>query len=130
MGMLLYVDDEDVNRAVVRALLESAGLEMDEAADALSGLRLIGERDYQAVLMDLRMPVMDGYQAIREIRARGDAKANVPIVVVTADVTSEVKARCAAVGADDVVFKPVSRDRLLEAIGGAVHKRLGDAASI
>ena len=118
--MLLYVDDNSVNREVVRQLLRAAGLEIDDAEDAISGLKLIDERDYDAVLMDLRMPVMDGLTAIRRIRGRGDAKGAIPIIVVTAEVTDDLKERCAAAGADQVVLKPVSLQQLLSAIGAAI----------
>ena len=69
------------------------------------------------VLVDLRMPGMDGITAITIIRARGDEKAKVPIIVITADVAPDLRERCIAAGADDVIFKPVAMDALFEAMG-------------
>jgi CheY-like chemotaxis protein len=66
---------------------------------------------------------MDGITAIRHIRARTDAKANLPIIVVTADAGATIDADCKAAGADDVVLKPVSMTMLFEAIGSLIAKR-------
>jgi CheY-like chemotaxis protein len=75
---ILFVEDDAMNRRVVRDMLTVAGANMDEAPDAETGLRMIDERDYDIVLMDLRMPGMDGLTAIRHLRARPDAKATCP----------------------------------------------------
>ena len=69
------------------------------------------------VLVDLRMPGMDGLTAIRHIRARPDAKAKLPIIVVTADTAPDLREQCLAAGADEVIFKPVAMDALFDAIG-------------
>ena len=69
------------------------------------------------VLMDLRMPGMDGITAIEHIRARRDAKAKLPVIVVTADTAVDLRERCIAAGADEVLFKPVAMDALFDAIG-------------
>src|SRR3546814_3645843 len=60
---------------------------------------------------------MDGLSAIRHIRAREDAKAAMPIIVVTADTAHDLRARCLEAGADEVLFKPVAMDSLFDAIG-------------
>jgi two-component system response regulator QseB len=78
------------------------------------------------VLMDLRMPGMDGMEAVRRIRARGDAKANLPIIVVTADTGPELREQCLEAGADDVLFKPVAMDALFDSIGRVLAIRGGD----
>jgi CheY-like chemotaxis protein len=69
------------------------------------------------------MPGMDGFTAIRHIRARTDAKANLPIIVVTADAGRTIEADCKAAGADDLVLKPVPMTTLFEAIGALIAKR-------
>jgi CheY-like chemotaxis protein len=81
---ILFVEDDAMNRRVVRDMLMVAGASMDEAPDAETGLAMIDANDYDIVLMDLRMPGMDGLTAIRHIRARQDGKASVPVIVVTA----------------------------------------------
>lgn len=106
-----------MNRRVVRDMLDVAGASMTEAESAEEGLKLIGEQDFDMALVDLRMPGMDGLSAIREIRARDDAKARMPLIVVTADTAVDLRERCLEAGADEVLFKPVAMDALFDAMG-------------
>lgn len=117
---ILLVEDNAVNRRLLGAMLRAGGFEMDEAEDGLAGLRMIDESHFDLVLMDLRMPGMDGITAIRHIRARGDAKAAVPVVVITADAGSTIEAECRAAGADDLVLKPVSMMALFSAVAALI----------
>lgn len=119
---ILFVEDDAMNRRVVRDMLTVAGATMDEAPDAESGLRMIEESDYDIVLMDLRMPGMDGLTAIRHIRARGDAKASVPVIVVTADTALDICRDCIDQGADEVILKPVAMNKLFDAIGRLIAR--------
>lgn len=114
---VLFIEDDPMNRRVVRDMLDVAGASMVEAESAEIGLRLIAEQDFAMALVDLRMPGMDGISAIREIRARTDGKARLPVIVVTADTAFDLRERCLAAGADDVLFKPVAMDALFEAMG-------------
>jgi len=114
---VLFVEDDAMNRRVVRDMLSVAGAQMEEADRAELGLRMIGDNHYDLILMDLRMPGMDGLTAIRQIRARPDAKALVPIVVVTADTAVDIRADCIASGANDVLLKPVAMQDLFDAMG-------------
>lgn len=113
---VLYVDDNAVNRMVMREMLRAAGIRMDEAEDGETGLRMIEADAYDLVLMDLRMPGVDGAMAIRRLRARTDAKALTPVIVVTGDASPTVAAECRAAGADDLVMKPVALAELYGAI--------------
>ena len=106
-----------MNRRVVRDMLDVAGATMAEAESAEIGLEMIDRDTYHMILIDLRMPGMDGITAIRHIRARGDDKAELPIIVVTADSGVDLRERCMTAGADDVIVKPVAMDQLFEAIG-------------
>lgn len=106
-----------MNRRVVKDMLDVAGATMTEAEDAPTGLAMIDAHEFQIVLVDLRMPGMDGLTAIGHIRARADAKAHLPVIVVTADAAPDLRERCLAAGADDVLFKPVAMDALFEAMG-------------
>ena len=114
---VLFIEDDRMNRRVVRDMLGVAGVDMDEAESAERGLAMLDEADYGMLLVDLRMPGMDGITAIQHIRARGDAKASVPIIVITADTALDLRERCLAAGADEVLFKPVAMDALFEAMG-------------
>lgn len=122
---VLFIEDDRMNRRVVRDMLDVAGANMTEAEDGPTGLRLIDEHDFQVVLVDLRMPGMDGMTVIRHVRERGDAKAQVPLIVVTADAAPDLRDRCLAAGADDVIFKPVAMDALFDAMGRVLAERGG-----
>lgn len=115
--LVLFVEDDAMNRRVVRDMLGVAGVEMAEAPEATTGLIMVDQNDYDLILMDLRMPGMDGLTAIRNIRARGDDKALLPIIVVTADTAPDMRANCLNAGADDVILKPVAMTLLFDAIG-------------
>lgn len=123
---ILFVEDDAMNRRVVRDMLRVAGAAMDEAPDAETGLRMIGDANFNIVLMDLRMPGMDGLTAIKHLRARTDDKAPLPVIVVTADTAIDLRERCIAGGADDVLLKPVAMGPLLGAIGRMLARSGGD----
>ena len=120
---VLLVEDNPMNRRVLREMLRVADVALDEAELAETGLRLVDQNDYELVLMDLRMPGMDGLTAIAQIRARGDAKANVPIIVVTADTAPDLRETCLRAGADEVIQKPVAMAALFSTIGEVVAAR-------
>ena len=120
---VIFIEDDAMNRRVVRDMLKVAGATMVEATDAFSGLAAIDREDFDLILVDLRMPGMSGIEAIEHIRARNDAKATLPIIVVTADIAPDLREKCLAVGADDVLFKPVAMNKLFDAIGRIVARR-------
>ncbi|MGN7160617.1 response regulator [Sphingomonas sp. SAFR-052] len=122
---ILFVEDDAMNRRVVRDMLDVAGATMVEADLAEAGLRRIDEDEFDLVLLDLRMPGMDGFEVIRRVRARDDAKRTLPIIIVTADTAIDLTERCLAAGADEVLFKPVAMDALFDAIGRILAKRAG-----
>lgn len=106
-----------MNRRVVKDMLDVAGVHMTEAEDAETGLALLDAHSFDVVLMDLRMPGMSGLEATGHIRARDDAKAHIPVIVVTADTAPDLREHCVAAGADDVLFKPVAMESLFDSIG-------------
>lgn len=118
---VLCVDDEPMNRRVVRELLEAAGLTVEEAPDAKAALDLIETCSFDLVLMDLRMPGMDGLSAVRSIRARKDERSSVPVIMVTADESADLDERSAAAGAEAVVRKPIDMRILFDAIASVVY---------
>ena len=122
---LLFVEDDAMNRRVVKDMLNVAGVLMDEADGAHEGLRLIEAGDYDLILMDLRMPGMDGLAAIAAIRQRADDKGRLPIIVLTADAAAGLREKCMAAGADEVLFKPVSMQSLFDAIAVLMVGRVG-----
>ncbi len=127
---VLFVEDDPMNRRVVKDMLDVAGAVMTGAESAEIGLKLVDECSFDIILMDLRMPGMDGLTAIRHLRARGDAKGALPVIVVTADTAVDLRDRCLRDGADEVLFKPVAMDSLFDAIGRLLARGDGGGAVI
>ncbi len=125
---VLFVDDDAMNRRVVHDMLKVAGVNMDEAADGQSGLQAVEASDYDVILMDLRMPGMDGLTAIRHIRERSDPKGSTPIIVVTADTSVDIRQTCLAGGADEIMTKPVAMKPLFRMLGEFMAARARGAA--
>ena len=100
-GRILLVDDYGMNREVGKELLEHLGYAVDTVASGVEAVDAVRRVTYTAILMDCLMPVMDGYEATRAIRALEGPSAHVPIVAVTAAAMSGDRERCLAVGMDD-----------------------------
>lgn len=107
-------------------MLDVAGATMTGVESGELGLALIDSQDFEIILLDLRMPGMDGFETLLRIRARGDAKAHLPVIVLTADTAVDLRDRCLAAGADEVLFKPVAMDSLFDVIGRMLAKGAGD----
>lgn len=127
---VLFIEDDRMNRRVVKDMLDVAGAVMTEAESAEEGLALLDSNKYDILLIDLRMPGMDGMTAIRHIRARDDAKAHMPIIVVTADTAPDLREECMGAGADDVLFKPVAMNALFDAMGRVLARDAGHGGLI
>lgn len=125
---ILLVEDDAMNRRVVRDMLSVAGVDMIEAHDGPTGLSMVQSEAVDLVLMDLRMPGMDGLTAIRHIRARDDDKRDLPIIVITADQSSSLHSDCLSGGADAVLLKPVAMQELFDTIGRVVARHAGGGA--
>ena len=123
---ILFIEDDPMNRRVVKDMLDVAGATMVGAESGEIGLQMIEEQDFDMILVDLRMPGMDGLEAIRHIRGRPDAKGKLPIIVVTADTAIDLRERCLTEGADEVLFKPVAMDSLFDAIGRMLARGSGE----
>jgi CheY-like chemotaxis protein len=127
---VLFIEDDRMNRRVVNDMLGVAGAEMVEADSAEAGLAMLDSQDFDMLLVDLRMPGMDGITAIKHIRARTDDKARIPVIVVTADAAPDLREQCIAAGADDVLFKPVAMDALFDAMGRILARDAGAGGAI
>ena len=113
---ILVVDDHPTNREVARLILTAYGCEVFEADDGAAAVAAAGADPYDAILMDVRMPGMDGLDATRAIRAAGGASADAPILAVTADVMRDDIERCRAAGMNGHVPKPIHPPRLMTAL--------------
>ena len=109
---ILVVEDQEDNRQILRDLLASADYEMIEAHDGLAGFAMAKKEHPDLILMDIQLPLLDGYEATRRIKAEPDLK-NIPVIIVTSYALSgdEIKARAA--GCDAYVTKPYSPRLLL-----------------
>jgi signal transduction histidine kinase/CheY-like chemotaxis protein len=110
---VLLVDDTAMNRQLVRLMLGSLDLDITEAANGAEAIRLAENRPFDLILMDIRMPEIDGLEATRTIRAGQGANRNTRIVALTADVEPENLAACGEAGIDGVLPKPISPEQLL-----------------
>ena len=114
---LLLVDDIEVNREIAKMLLESEGFIVDTAADGKDAVEKAAANIYDAVLMDIQMPIMNGYEAAKKIRELSDKKfSQVPIVAMTANAFSEdVKAALDA-GMNAHIAKPIDVPKMMETL--------------
>jgi CheY-like chemotaxis protein len=104
---VLLVEDNEINREVATHLLQQAGITPDTAENGAIALELLAVQDYDLVLMDMQMPIMDGFEATRHIRAN-PRLASMPVVAMTANALPEDRNRCLAAGMDDHIAKPIS----------------------
>jgi two-component system cell cycle response regulator DivK len=112
---ILVVEDQEDNRQILRDLLTSAGFELLEATTGEEGVRLTESHHPDLILMDIQMPVVDGYEATRRIKGNATL-SGIPIIVVTSYALSGDEAKARAAGADDYVTKPFSPRQLLAKI--------------
>ena len=117
---LLLVEDNEINQQVARELLEGAGLNIDIVENGEKAVTAVTEADYNIVLMDLQMPVMDGYTATRKIRKNGYKK--LPVIAMTADAMSGVREQVKQSGMNDYITKPINPGQLMKML----NKYLGD----
>jgi two-component system, sensor histidine kinase and response regulator len=108
---VLLVEDNEINREVAVELLGAVGLSVATAADGRDAVEKAGAGDFDLILMDIQMPVMDGLEATREIRKLAGWR-NRPIVALTANVFNDDRRACIEVGMNDFVTKPVDPERL------------------
>ena len=114
---LLLVEDVAINRELVKTVLAPFDIEIDTAEDGVAAIEAFQQADYDLVLMDVQMPVMDGLTATRRIRASSLlAAATTPIIAMTANVLPEQIAKCLEAGMDGHLGKPMNPTELLTAI--------------
>jgi CheY-like chemotaxis protein len=109
---VLLVDDHPVNRQLGIAVLTMLGCTVDTAADGRDAVDAVATTAYDMVFMDIHMPVMDGLEATRAIRALAGPARRTPIVTMSADVMPEQVARCVTAGMNDRVSKPLNIEDL------------------
>lgn len=113
---VLIVDDHPVNREVARLILTACGCDVAECEDGAEAVEAARTTPFDIILMDVRMPGMDGLEATRAIRRLAGPAALTPIIAVTADVMRDDIERCREAGMNGHVPKPINQDRLLDAL--------------
>jgi signal transduction histidine kinase/DNA-binding NarL/FixJ family response regulator len=124
---LLVVEDNQINQVVIAAMLRNAGHECEIARDGLEAVKAVQAQDYDGVLMDIQMPVLDGVEATQQIRALGGKFTHLPIVALTANAMAGDEERYLGLGMNDYVAKPVDPERLTLALRRSIAT---DAAPI
>ena len=117
---LLVVDDVAMNRDVAGSFLRAASHDIASAESGAQAVELAATKDFDLILMDVRMPEMDGLEATRRIRALAGARGRVPIVALTAQAFVEQIAECRSVGMNTHLAKPFTQAALLDAVARAV----------
>ncbi len=112
---VLLVEDNLINRQVATEILTGVGLTVETAENGRDAVAAVQERDYDAVLMDIQMPEMDGYQATRTIR-HDLSRHDLPIIAMTAHALKGDREKCLAAGMNDYVTKPIRTEDLLAAL--------------
>lgn len=125
-GRVLVVDDDPMNRLLLRRALEREGLSVEVAVDGGQGWDLLAAQPFDLVLLDIVMPVLDGYQVLARMRA-DPAIRSLPVIVISGSDERDGVVRCIELGADDFLPKPFDPAVLRARLGaGLARKRLAD----
>jgi len=115
---ILLAEDNEINSQVVLELLQNVHVHLEVARNGADALRMVTERSFDLVLMDLHMPIMDGYEATVLIRKQN---AQIPIIAITADMISSIRKKCQQVGFNGIITKPINSEifyqEILSALG-------------
>lgn len=116
---ILLAEDNPLNAEITVTLLEESGLSVDHAEDGKMCIEMLHQKEsgyYAAILMDIQMPQMDGYQAARAIRKADDAYASIPIIAMTANAFEEDRKLALESGMNDYIAKPIRMEIVLDVL--------------
>jgi CheY-like chemotaxis protein len=116
------VDDNAINRKVIRLLLKPAKMEITEAENGRLALGELTTNDFDLVLLDIHMPVMDGLETIRHIRDTAKPWRNIPVIALTADVMNYTRSRLLELGMDGLAIKPIDQRALMSEIARVLNQ--------
>jgi len=122
-GKILVVDDSEANRRLVCLYLQKAGVEVREAVNGKEAVEMATGESFDVILMDMHMPIMDGFTATQALRSQGQT---CEIIALTADVMKDDERKCRDAGCSGFLTKPISRDRLTAALRVALSNVSGD----
>jgi two-component system cell cycle response regulator DivK len=115
MKKILVIEDTPDNRRIIRLVMERAGYEVVEAVNGAEGIEMARSTRPDLILMDIQLPVIDGYEATRRLKADPDLKA-IPVIAVTSYALSGDEAKTRAAGCDGYMAKPFSPKALLQLV--------------
>jgi CheY-like chemotaxis protein len=121
MSDILIVEDNPVNQKLIAFLLARAGYSYEVADNGAHALQCLAKAQFKLVLMDMMMPVMNGYDATKAIRANPKTK-DLPVIALTANAMKGEDEKCRAAGCSDYLAKPYSKDQILNAISTLIRK--------
>ncbi len=121
MSDILIVEDNPVNQKLIAFLLARAGYTYEVAENGAEALQRLDKSTFKLVLMDMMMPIMNGYDATKAIRANPKTK-HLPVIALTANAMKGEDEKCRAVGCSDYLAKPYSKDQILNAISMLLKK--------
>jgi len=114
---ILVAEDNKINQIVVQKILEKEGFEVDIVETGAEAVKALEKTSYAAVLMDIQMPEMDGYQATRLIREMEKVTGqHQPIITLTASAMEEDREKSFKAGADDFIIKPIDKTHLMKSL--------------
>jgi CheY-like chemotaxis protein/HPt (histidine-containing phosphotransfer) domain-containing protein len=126
---ILVAEDNMVNQHVIRALLNKLHHSIEIAKDGQCAIDLLDSADFDLILMDIRMPVMDGLEATASIRATNGSKSNIPIIALTADVSAGNVREYTNAGMNDMCGKPIELKLLLQSINKCLGEKIHTSMS-
>jgi CheY-like chemotaxis protein len=129
MADILIVEDNPVNQKLIAFLLARAGYSYEVAENGVDALQRIERNAFKLVLMDMMMPVMNGYDATKAIRANPKTK-HLPVIALTANAMKGEDEKCRAAGCSDYLAKPYSKDQILNAIAMLLKKSQSETETV
>lgn len=132
---ILIVEDDELNQRMLEIMLSGKGYDLSFASNGLEALEAVKANSYDLILMDLMMPLMDGFEACRRIREWEAGKSRIHIVALTAYTLEREAQKCFEVGMDDYISKPLKVDRLYQLIDFIANKnskstpRIGESSA-
>jgi two-component system cell cycle response regulator DivK len=124
MAKILLVEDNDMNRDMLSRRLQRRDYEVAVALDGQEGIAMAQSERPDLILMDISLPIMDGWEALRRIKASPETQ-HIPIIALTAHVMPGDREKCLEAGCDDYDTKPVDFQRLLGKIQSLLHEKAG-----
>lgn len=109
---LLMAEDQPLIKLLHRRMLEDLGYTVDVADDGLMAINLYNLKKYDAILTDINMPQLSGIEVAAQVRNEEKTRKRIPIIALTADVSSEMREECLSAGIDEIMTKPVDKEQL------------------